>query len=136
MTIKRLDLELRKWIADERREAEDVKDQYRVYLARTATPLLQKYAKSVEECTGSTVINEKQGKALVNTLEVMGLGCLVPEGIKFAGLGSDGDDDKKSKKSKGDDDGKKKKGAAKPGSKAAQTKVSLSFPVPPSSKHS
>ncbi|GAA5832204.1 hypothetical protein JCM5353_008197 [Sporobolomyces roseus] len=122
MTIKRLDLELRKWIADERREAEDVKDQYRVYLARTATPLLQKYAKSVEEGTGSTVINEKQGKALVNTLEVMGLGCLVPEGIKFAGLGSDGDDDKKSKKSKGDDDGKKKKGAAKPGSKAAQTK--------------
>ena len=124
MTIKRLDLELRKWIADERREAEDVKDQYRVYLARTATPLLQKYVKSVEEGTGSVVINEKQGKALVNTLEVMGLGCLVPEGIKFAGLGSDGDDDKKSKKSKGDDDGKKKKGAAKPGSKAAQTKVS------------
>ncbi|GAA5961336.1 hypothetical protein JCM3765_004378 [Sporobolomyces pararoseus] len=123
MTVKRLDLELRKWIADERREVEDVKDQYRVFLARTATPLLQKYVKSCEEESGSVVINEKQGKALVNTLEVMGLGCLVPEGIKFAGLGSDGDDDKKSKKGKGgDDDGKKKKGNAKPGSKAAQNK--------------
>ncbi|GAA5895565.1 uncharacterized protein JCM6883_001549 [Sporobolomyces salmoneus] len=122
MTVKRLDLELRKWIADERREVEDVKDQYRVFLARTATPLLQKYVKACAEESGAVVINEKQGKALVNTLEVMGLSVLVPEGIKFAGLGSDGDDDKKSKKSKGDDDGKKKKGNAKPGSKAAQNK--------------
>ncbi|GAA5927004.1 uncharacterized protein JCM15063_000429 [Sporobolomyces koalae] len=124
MIVKRLDLELRKWIADERREAEDVKDQYRIFLARTATPLLQKYVKSCEEGSGSVVINEKQGKALVNTLDVMGLSCLVPEGIKFAGLGSDGDDDKKSKKGKKgeEDDGKKKKSNAKPGSKAAQNK--------------
>jgi hypothetical protein len=124
MTVKRLDLELRKWIADERREVEDVKDQYRIFLARTATPLLQKYVKSCEEGSGSVVINDKQGKALVNTLDVMGLRCLVPEGIQFAGLGSDGDDDKKSKKGKGDDE-KKKKGNAKPGSKAAQNKVRL-----------
>ncbi|GAA5967019.1 hypothetical protein JCM21900_002356 [Sporobolomyces salmonicolor] len=123
MIIKRLDLELRKWIADERREAEDVKDQYRIFIARTATPLLQKYVKSQQEGTGAVMINEKQGRALVNTLDVMGLACLVPEGIKFGGMAAEEEEDKKSKKGKGEEDGgKKKKGAAKPGSKAAQDK--------------
>ncbi|TNY21481.1 DEAD/DEAH box helicase [Rhodotorula diobovata] len=120
MVVKRVDLELRKWIADERREADDVADQYRVFIARTLSPLLQKYMRALEEGTGNVVINEKQGRAISNTLAVLGLECLMPEGIKWSDkLGSG--DDKKDKKSKADDDdGKKKKGGAKPGSKAAQ----------------
>ncbi|GAA6057212.1 hypothetical protein JCM3770_003263, partial [Rhodotorula araucariae] len=119
MLVKRIDLELRKWIADERREADDVADAYRVFIARTVSPHLQKYMRALEDGSGAVVINEKQGRAISNTLAVLGLECLIPAGIKW----SDklGGDDKKDKKSKADeDDGKKKKGSAKPGSKAAQ----------------
>ncbi|GAA5999548.1 uncharacterized protein JCM10292_004219 [Rhodotorula paludigena] len=118
MIVKRMDLELRKWIADERREADDVADRYRVFLARTASPLLQKQMRAQEEETGS-IITEKQGRAISNTLAVLGLECLIPEGIVF-GDKADKEDKKSKKDKKDDDDGKKKKGSAKPGSKAAQ----------------
>ncbi|GAA5881820.1 hypothetical protein JCM3774_001290, partial [Rhodotorula dairenensis] len=126
MLVKRMDLELRKWIADDRREAEDVKDQYRVFLARTASPLLQKYLRAQQEGSHAVMINEKQGRAITTMLFCLGLECLIPEEIVKKQItfgGSGGDDDKKDKKSKkdaGDDDGKKKKSGAKPGSKAAQ----------------
>ena len=77
MTLKRLDLELRKWIADEHREEHEVADAYRVFVARTAGPLLDKAHK------GQATINERQGRALVAALETCGLGCIVPEGIVF-----------------------------------------------------
>ncbi|KDE02846.1 hypothetical protein MVLG_06636 [Microbotryum lychnidis-dioicae p1A1 Lamole] len=77
MVLKRVDLELRKWIADERRSEPKNADEYRVFIAKTVTPLLER---AVE---GSATINERQGKALTTTLQVMGLGCMVPEGIQF-----------------------------------------------------
>lgn len=77
MTLKRIDLELKKWIADEKRESAEVADSYRVFIARTASPLLARAKK------GDAKINERQGRALVNTLEALGLSCLVPEGIQF-----------------------------------------------------
>lgn len=77
MTLKRLDLELRKWIADERREEPEVADAYRVFVARTVGPLLDKAHR------GLATINERQGRALVASLETCGLGCLIPEGIVF-----------------------------------------------------
>ena len=126
MLIKRVDLELRKWVADERREADDVADQYRVFIARTLSPHLQKYMRALDEGTGAVVINEKQGRAISNTLAVMGLECLLPEGIKWSDKLASAEDkkDKKAKAAAADeDDGKKKKGAAKPGSKAAQAAV-------------
>ncbi|GAA5898544.1 hypothetical protein JCM6882_007811 [Rhodosporidiobolus microsporus] len=126
MTVKRLDLELRKWIADDRREVDDVADQYRVYLAKTISPMLQKYFRMQTEgrlAESSILINEKQGKAIATTLFVLGLECLMPKGIKFGAAAGGEEEDKKSKKSKDEDDGKKKKGSAKPGSKAAQAKA-------------
>ncbi|KAK4055914.1 hypothetical protein OIO90_003171 [Microbotryomycetes sp. JL221] len=77
MLVKRIDLELRKWIADDDRDEPDVADAYRVFIARTAGPLLSKAKK------GLAAINERQGKSLVSCLEIIGLGCLVPEGILF-----------------------------------------------------
>lgn len=126
MLVKRMDLELRKWIADDRREAEDVKDQYRVFLARTASPLLQKYLRAQQEGSNAVMINEKQGRAITTMLFCLGLECLIPEEIvkKQITFGGSSEDDKKDKKSKkdaaADEDGKKKKSGAKPGSKAAQ----------------
>ncbi|KAK4047372.1 hypothetical protein OIV83_005419 [Microbotryomycetes sp. JL201] len=77
MIVKRIDLELRKWIADDRRDEPEIADSYRVFIARTAGPLLAKAKK------GLATINERQGKSLVSSLEIIGLGCLVPEGILF-----------------------------------------------------
>ncbi|KAJ8293829.1 putative helicase [Rhodotorula toruloides] len=117
MVVKRLDLELRAWIADDRREADDVKDRYRVFIARTASALLQKYLRAQQDGSGSVIITEKQGRAITNTLAVMGLECLIPEGIEFVAI--DKGESKKDKKA-AEEDGKKKQGGAKPGSKAAQ----------------
>ncbi|GAA5825082.1 hypothetical protein JCM11251_006092 [Rhodosporidiobolus azoricus] len=126
MTVKRLDLELRKWIADDRREVDDVADQYRVFLAKTISPLLQKHFRAQQEgrlAESSTVINDKQGKAIATTLFVLGLECLMPKGIKFGAAAGGEEEDKKSKKEKEDGEAaKKKKSSAKPGSKAAQAK--------------
>ncbi|GAA6015723.1 hypothetical protein JCM10207_008775 [Rhodosporidiobolus poonsookiae] len=123
MLVKRMDLELRKWIADDHREADDVADTYRVFLARTASPLLQRYMRAQQEGSGAVMITDKQGRAITNTLAVLGLECLIPEGIKFGGMEKE-EDSKKSKKGKEEEDGgKKKKGSAKPGSKAAQAKA-------------
>ena len=77
MILKRVDLELRRWIADERREEPEVADNYRVFIARTVGPLLAKAKK------GDATINERQGRAMLQTLEAMGLSCLVPEDIAF-----------------------------------------------------
>ncbi|GAA6028667.1 hypothetical protein JCM8097_007338 [Rhodosporidiobolus ruineniae] len=124
MIVKRMDLELRKWIADDRREIEDVADQYRVFLAKTASPLLQKYFRAQQEGRTDVQINEKQGKAIITTLFVMDLQCLVPKGIKFGSPGAGEEEEKKGKKGKEEEEGaKKKKSSAKPGSKAAQSKA-------------
>ena len=77
MIIKRLDLEARKWIADESRELPAIRDAYTVFLARTSNDLLQQAVK------GEVIINEKQGKALLNVLDAVGLSCLVPPGMVF-----------------------------------------------------
>lgn len=75
--LKRLDLELRKWIADEKRENRAAGDVYRVFLARTVNSHLLKAVK------GDVAINEKQGKALVGILTTLGLECLIPDGMVF-----------------------------------------------------
>lgn len=78
ITLKRLDLELRKWIADtERQEDPVVADEYRVYLGKTTRDLLDAAAK------GTATVNEKQGKALLSILESIGLSCLKPDGLVF-----------------------------------------------------
>jgi ATP-dependent RNA helicase DDX60 len=133
MLLKRIDLELRRWIADERREEPEVADAYRVFIARTVGPLLAKAKK------GDATINERQGRALVGTLEAMGLGCLVPQGITFGkeaeaekeaaetkgGKGGKGKkDDKKASGGKKDKDGKKSKEEEKEDKGA---KLSFSF---------
>ncbi|KAL8287587.1 hypothetical protein RQP46_003445 [Phenoliferia psychrophenolica] len=78
ITLKRLDLELRKWIADtENQEDPTTADEYRVYLAKTTRDLLEQAAK------GSATVNEKQGKALLSILESIGLSCIRPDGLVF-----------------------------------------------------
>ncbi|BGP17637.1 hypothetical protein JCM10213_001289 [Rhodosporidiobolus nylandii] len=124
MLVKRMDLELRVWIADDRREVDDVADKYRVFLAKTASPLLQKYYRAQQEGRSDVQINEKQGRAIANTLFCLGLECLLPKGIKFGAASAEEEEgSKKSKKGKEEEEGaKKKKSSAKPGSKAAQAK--------------
>lgn len=130
MIVKRLDVELRRWIADERREVDETADAYRVFIAKTVSPLLSNYVRAQQDGRTDVVINEKQGRAITTTLFVTGLECLIPRelmdkksGIKFGGTA--GDEEKKSKKGEKEeeDGGKKKKGSAKPGSKSAQAKV-------------
>lgn len=77
ITLKRLDLELRKWIADEKRDNLLVADEYRVFLARTTAALLERAVK------GQVAINERQGKSLLAVLDTIGLNCLVPKGMVF-----------------------------------------------------
>lgn len=77
IVIKRLDLEARKWIADESRELPSTRDAYTTFLARTAHDLLQQAVK------GDVIINEKQGKAILAVLDALGLSCLVPAGMVF-----------------------------------------------------
>ncbi|GAA5972085.1 hypothetical protein JCM11641_002488 [Rhodosporidiobolus odoratus] len=123
MIVKRIDLELRKWIADDRREADDVADVYRVNVAKWASPLLQNYMRARAEGRTDVLINDKQGRAIANTLFCLGLECLIPKGIKFGAIVNE-EESKKSKKGKEEEEGaKKKKSSAKPGSKAAQAKV-------------
>ncbi|ORY65665.1 hypothetical protein BCR35DRAFT_354923, partial [Leucosporidium creatinivorum] len=108
MLLKRVDLELRRWIADERREEGEVADGYRVFVARTVGPLLVKAKK------GGATINERQGRALVATLEALGLGCLIPEGIVF---GKEAEAEKEAAETKGAKGGKGKKDDKKSGGK-------------------
>lgn len=75
--IKRLDIEARKWIADETRESQATRDSYTVFLSRTCHDLLQQAVK------GDVIINEAQGKALLAVLDAVGLSCLVPNGMVF-----------------------------------------------------
>lgn len=77
--LKRLDLELRLWIADEKRETPRMRDQVVTYLARTVVGLL----KRSRDGTGEVRINERQGKALMSILEVVGLSSLAPKDIVF-----------------------------------------------------
>lgn len=105
--LKRLDLELRKWIADEKREDREVGDVYRVFLARTTSDLLVKAKK------GEILINEKQGKALVGLLEVLGLTVLIPESMTFGAAAEAG----RVEANGGSGKSSKKGGAAKSGKK-------------------
>ncbi|KAM0753759.1 P-loop containing nucleoside triphosphate hydrolase protein [Meredithblackwellia eburnea MCA 4105] len=88
ITLKRLDLELRTWVADDRQEIPAIADVYRVFLARTTRDLLESAAK------GTGTINEKQGKALMSVLESLGLLCMAPPGIVFGGGKAEKEKDK------------------------------------------
>lgn len=107
MVLKRVDLELRRWIADDRREEPEVADNYRVFIARTVGPLLAKAKR------GDATINERQGRAMVQTLDTMGLSCLVPEGITFGKEAEKELEAAEAKGGKGGKGGKKDKPAKK-----------------------
>jgi hypothetical protein len=126
MMLKRLDLELRLWIADERREATTVRDTYVTYLARTTVGLMRK------SMAGEIKINERQGKALGSILEAVGLSCLTPVGITY-GISANLTASKKSKDkdalkkdAKKDKDGGKKDGK-KEKEEEKEEKVKLTF---------
>lgn len=88
ITLKRLDLELRKWIDDDQQEDAIVADEYRVFLARTTRDLLEAAAK------GNATVNDRQGKALLSILESVALKCLVPDGLQFGAAAAKEDKDK------------------------------------------
>lgn len=77
IALKRIDLEIRKWIADDRREDREVGDGYRVFLARTVSDVLGRAQR------GELAINDKQAKSLLAVLENLGLSSLVPKGMTF-----------------------------------------------------
>lgn len=128
MMLKRLDLELRLWLADERREAPAVRDSYVAYLARTTVGLMR------NSMSGQIKINERQGKALGNILEAIGLSCLTPVGITYGAAVPSGavNVSKKPKDKDAKKDGKKEKEAGKKDPKKEkeeekEEKVKLTF---------
>ncbi|TPX36142.1 hypothetical protein SmJEL517_g01613 [Synchytrium microbalum] len=73
--LKRLDLEIQKWIADPKREDPVVVDGYRVYLARTIVKVLQDVSR------GKLSMSVTQGKAFVAIIDTLNLRCMIPDGL-------------------------------------------------------
>ncbi|KAF8325454.1 uncharacterized protein EI90DRAFT_3128818 [Cantharellus anzutake] len=72
--LKQMDIELRMWIADEKREVPEVADRYRIFLATTSRSILESSLKNGYNP------NEKQRKAILSVLEALGFSCLAQAG--------------------------------------------------------
>lgn len=115
-TIKRLDIELRRWIADDNRKKSFVADNNRTYLARHASELYQKAVAGKVDLSGA------HQKKLGEMMDALGLAVMIPElaATDEAPMTSK-KDAKKDKVAKGKEKEKEK------GKKEEKEKLSFSF---------